>query len=343
MKKILFIFIVVVCFSKTASAQCSTAVNDAQKSCDKANIKDPLRLLTDMKDYLAKNDTGVATTVKKGIADVTTAKAQVDQFELDCAKKIKACIDSCVNIGEEQARTYCATGEPEKNRQAAKGASGNLSQILPALAQILASLGAGGGGDNTDPCANNPNLCKTDVAAKDQGSTFSNGGVRQSDGDSKFLEAGLNGNDVPAMGESAKPSYAQAGAAGSGSGSGAINAAALAGSVRPKANADGNQDNGIKAASSAAGGTMSGSRGGGGGFGGGSSSSSKGNSNPIASRLSIDNDERALADKAADNVLQARGVASDGPDGGVSHPLRSDNFQKIEKRIQTERNSLSEF
>jgi hypothetical protein len=60
--------------------------------------------------------------------------------------------------------------------------------------------------------------------------------------------------------------------------------------------------------------------------------------------VGIDGDGKAGSgvENAVDKALQARGLASGQP-GGISAAHAFDNFQKIEKRIQTERNKLAEL
>lgn len=334
-------------------ASCEEEAQAAQKACDKANIKDPLRTLAEMQPYLKKTGATVPG-VERGIKDTTAAKAQVDAFKLACANSINSCIKTCEGDSEarysandsaggksaEDAKNFCANGEPTQNQKAAEAGSGNMAEMLPALMQLLAGLKGDKGEDKGDLCSkelNNPQ-CKTDVAANTPTAPLTSN-ERTAKEDGSFLEAGMNGNDTPAMGERTAPSLAQ-GTPGIGGGSG-INSAGLAGGGgRSKGVAEGSADDKPKINLASAGG--------GGGAARssspmGGSSTNKGGGNPIASRTSIDADNRSGA-AAMDKALQARGLASEGGQlGGISAAHSFDNFQKIEKRIQVERNRLSEL
>ena len=55
----------------------------------------------------------------------------------------------------------------------------------------------------------------------------------------------------------------------------------------------------------------------------------------------IDGNDKGMA-AAVEKAVQQRGIASDGPAGGITGANSLDNFQKVEKRMQSERNNLNE-
>lgn len=337
-----------------AFADCESQRNKAINVCDKANIKDPLKLYSQLQAFLASNkDAGAAKTAEEGKAQASTAKTQVDQYQIECAVSWKNCVSVCdsearsyASAGDassaqaaQDSSKYCA-GEPKQNAEAAKTASMDMGQLIGGLGALLSAL-KGTGSESGDPCEKNSALCKTDTASQSPGATLSNNTTRQGSGET--FEQGLNTSDVPQMGEAAAPSLAQ-GTPGIGGGGG-INTAGMGGGPSrggkgvAEINADGTPKINLASAP------------GGGGKNGGSvtpsnpQSPSKGSGNPVASRVSIDGDSRnnstaALVDKA----MQSRGLASEnGQLGGVTAAHAFDNFQKVEKRIQNERNQLGEL
>ena len=57
--------------------------------------------------------------------------------------------------------------------------------------------------------------------------------------------------------------------------------------------------------------------------------------------VTIDGNDKGMA-AAVEKAVQQRGIASDGPAGGITGANSLDNFQKVEKRMQSERNNLNE-
>jgi len=53
-------------------------------------------------------------------------------------------------------------------------------------------------------------------------------------------------------------------------------------------------------------------------------------------------DQAQIEKTAVERAIQQRGIASEEPMGGITSANSLDNFQKIEKRMQTERNYLNE-
>ena len=83
---------------------------------------------------------------------------------------------------------------------------------------------------------------------------------------------------------------------------------------------------------------------GGGGGGGGSMAGGAGKSFGAAGPIThtpIDGNDKGMA-AAVEKAVQQRGIASDGPAGGITGANSRDNFQKVEKRMQSERNNLNE-
>lgn len=334
----------------SAVANCDQLRQQAEKDCDRAKIDDPLKLIADVQ-RMAKETNQQVTTIKAGQQNLGVAKVELKKFEARCYNSFKDCIRGCeaeANAayaandqasGNEAQRAgeYCKK-EPQENFQAAKQGGMDLGQAMQGLGALLTALGASGGGSEGDPCVTNPNRCAVDAATTSPGTTRSDS-ARQATGDGSVIEAAL-GNDEPATGEGAAPSLAQ-GTPGMGAGGG-INSAGMGGNApaRSRGVAELEDDGKPKINLASA------------GFGGGPkgspppmgpSSLGKGSSNPIASRTGIDADGKSISSQAMDKAMQARGLASgSGQMGGITAAHSLDNFQKIEKCIQNERNLLSE-
>jgi hypothetical protein len=303
---------------------------------------------------------GIMVPALKECTNVTLPKAYVDlqKYVERCESQRNSCISACeserdAQLAEqnqagaqnaENVRQYCESGQPKRNEDAGRQAGMNLQQLIPAIAGILASLGLGKG-DETKPlddCLSQPNQqkCRVDTATKGTDTpNTTTGSPRQTSGEDDFLNAGLNGNDMPMQGEPTAPNLATGSAGfggGGGMGMGMPGMGAPAGRSRsPEPEVDGSPKINLAGMSGGAAG-----RGGGSSMGGSLTPSKSGNS-AIASRTSIDGDGKAQG--VVEKALQARGIASEGPLGGVSAAHSLDNFQKIEKRIQSERNQLSEL
>lgn len=336
-----------------AIAACESDRQAALRICDENNIKEPLRLIEKIKLFAQEKDSGAVPSTEYAMTNSRLAGQALTDFEKKCYDSFTKCVRTCeqesqireANMDEagaqqaSQAAQECSA-EPQRNYQAAKKGNMDLSQIMPLLGALLGQL-KGSSGESTDPCEKNSALCKTDTAAQSPGATLSNNTTRQGTGET--FEQGLNPTDMPSMGEAAAPSLAQ-GTPGMGGGGG-INTAGMGGGPSrggrgvAEINADGTPKINLASAPGGAaksGGSLTPSN---------PQSPAKGSGNPIASRVSIDGDggpngTAALVNKA----MQARGVASEnGQVGGVTAAHAFDNFQKIEKRIQVERNHLGEL
>lgn len=333
-----------------AVANCEQLRQTAEKSCDQANIKDPLQLVADLQK-MAETSGQTVPTILASQTKLGGAQGQIAAFQKQCYTDFQNCIRGCqaeanaayaandAAAGNEAQRSgeYCKK-EPQQNYEAAKKGQMDIGQIMQGLGALLTALGAGGGDEPSDPCATNPDRCAVDTAAKSNGTSRS-GTTRQSTGDGGVLEAAL-GNDEPATGEGAAPSLAQ-GTPGMGGGAG-INSAGMggAGPARGRGVAEQEYD-GKPKINLASGGFGGGPKGGAPSLG--ASSLGKGSGNPIASRTGIDADGKSISSQAMENAMQARGLASgNGQMGGITAAHSLDNFQKVEKCIQNERNLLSE-
>jgi hypothetical protein len=208
---------------------------------------------------------------------------------------------------------------------------------LPGLVALLGQL-KGDGGASGDACLKDPSKCKVDVANTPPGTTLTDNTTRPA-GTGGFLDPALNTNDAPPAGETVDPSMAQFGQPPVGGGGAGFGGAGSGGPGRargiPEVNADGTPKINLNA-----GGVGGGKAG---GMQMGAASTNKGSGNPVASRVGIDAEGRGgSVGNAVDRALQARGLASGQP-GGISAAHAFDNFQKVEKRIQTERNQLAEL
>lgn len=350
------IFLILLFFANLDSAfaagSCQSARDTAFSDCDKKGIEEPLRLMQQIQSTVQQPGAGTVPGVELAIANTTTSTRQVSEFEAKCYKSFTSCVQTCqleaaqaqanlnpdAALQAQQAQKEC-NEQPAENLAAAKKAGLDLNQVLPLLTALLGQL-KGDGGASGDACAKDPAQCKVDSAADTPGATLAD--TTRSTTEGSFLDAGLNTNDAPAMGEKVDPSMAQFGQAPGGGGGGFGGGGSGGGpGGRGRGVAEVNADGTPKINFGANGG-------GGGGKNGGmpmsAASTSKGSGNPTASRVGID-DGRAGSNgvgNAVDKALQARGLASGQP-GGISAAHAFDNFQKIEKRIQTERNQLAEL
>ncbi len=350
------IFFIILFFANLDSAfaagSCQSARDAAFNDCDKKGIEEPLRLMEQINSTVQQPGAGTLPGVQLAIKNTATSSRQVTAFEATCYKSFTSCIQTCQQEAAQAQANADANGvqqaqqaekecneKPKENLAAAKKAGLDLNQVLPLLTALLGQL-KGDGGESGDACAKDPAKCKVDEAADTPGATLAN--TTRDAGDGSFLDAGLNPNDAPAMGEKVDPSMAQFGQSPGGGGGGMGGGGSGGGpGGRGRGVAEVNADGTPKINFGATGGGAGGKNG---GMQMGAASSSKSSGNPVASRVGID-DGRAGSNgvgNAVDKALQARGLASGQP-GGISAAHAFDNFQKIEKRIQTERNQLAEL
>ncbi len=350
------IFFIILFFANLDSAfaagTCDSARDAALKDCAEANVKDPKRLVEQMRALTNQTDVGIVSGLEQNIPAGQMAQQQLGTFAIKCAESFTNCQRVCqqtaaqeqANMNPEgvqaaqEANKQCSE-EPVQNHAAAEKAKMDLSQILPALISLLGQL-KGDSGETGDACAKDPAQCKVDTATDTPGATLAN--TTRSAGEGSFLDAGLNTNDAPPMGEKVDPSMAQFGQAPGGGGGGFGGGGSGGGpGGRGRGVAEVNADGTPKINFGATGGGAGGKNG---GMQMGASSINKGGGNPVASRVGIDDGSKGGngVSNAVDKALQARGLASGQP-GGISAAHAFDNFQKIEKRIQTERNKLAEL
>ena len=368
MKKIITIVLCIL-FVQKSFADCTAAKQSATDSCSAEKIRASQAAVTAAEQALAAATAaakaagvagpGPATTAQNAQLAATTAKAELETVLATCSESQKNCDTVCkeeqhmwestgMNPGPAQqaadSANYCKNEEPEENRRQGQQLSSNLGQTLLGLAGLLASLGLGQGGDSqtaaTD-CFTQPTApgCAVDTASTTPTATLASGTARESSG-SGFDTSALNTNDVPTSGTPVAPSYASATPGfGGGGGLPMMPSSSGASSGKPRSVAE-EPDGSPKI--NMPGGAAGGGRGGGGGGSGSGMANGKVVGNPAASRTGIDADKN-LTTAAAEKAMQVRGLASEGPVGGISSAHSLDNFQKVEKRIETERTQLSEL
>jgi len=365
---IAWILVYALAFPANVWADCTQKAQDADKKCDKndPNVKAAKEVYDYCNAQMAGSNVPKEPTVddKLKISDVKLteilkqckdgkmpeARAKLNEFIKNCSDAIEQCSQQCAAEQSDPVRgptattnkNKCENGTPAQTRDQAKMDLGQLLAVLAGLAALIMALM---GQDDEKPpeegevdCTKTPYdpKCRPDIAADDDPATFTTGEVRTRGGEGDFLDSNLSGQLPVATGTPAQASYSGL-PSGSGGGSGAagMGAAGAGGFGRgadKKAEGDGSPK--INLASTPGGG------GGGAGMGGGRGGAHPG-SGAVATRSGIDGNEKLAA--AVEKAVQQRGVASEGPMGGITAAHSLDNFQKVEKRIQSERNQLNEF
>jgi hypothetical protein len=345
---ILFLFLVKLDLANAQS--CDSAHRAALRDCDAAEIDEPLRFIKQVTMMKKNDEYGAVPVIETGLSNGEIARRQLKAFEKKCYESFTSCIKSCKQEAAEeqannnpqgaqqaqQAEQQCSE-KPAENHAAAKKAGLDLNQILPGLMSMLTAL-KGDGGAGGDACLRDPASCKVDAATNSQGTTLSDS--TRTDTPAGSLDSGLNPSDAPAMGEKVDPSLAQFGqGGGSGSGLGGVGSSSTPGG-RGRGVAEVNADGMPKINLNPLGGN-------GGGKSGGmpsmnTASSRKSSGNPQATRVSIDAEGKiGSVGNAVNKAMQARGLASEANEITAAHAF--DNFQKVEKRFQSERNKLAEL
>jgi hypothetical protein len=302
-------------------------------------------------------------SMREALTKSTEAQKLSAEYNQKCAAARKDCVDSCSadaadtmnppkQANGQAGQQYCE-GKPKENEEGSKGNSDALSQMLPLLMMALMARGqkppeaATNQLCSTDPtalaasAANNPqlaSLCGTIDKASTNDSSFADGTGRTAYGD-EYLGSGDLAQGIPAAGN---PAQAQlSGTLPGGGGAGGMAAASTGGGFA------GGSSSGKKGSDDGSKLNLASAPGGGGGGGGGSMAGMGGNSRPgpagaPPSRTPIDGPDKGMQ-AAVEKAAQQRGIASDGPAGGISGANSLDNFQKVEKRMQSERNNLSEL
>lgn len=364
MKKILTVLLCVAFVQKTY-ADCAAGKSRVDDLCDPARLQAPQAQLDATAAAVTNaqqngNGPGIGSSALQAQSAGATAKAQNEIIVANCIRARSACAQSCKTEQDNQEAMMnhvaaevaaenvkeCKSEQSESGKTVRQGQllSNNLGQTLLGLAALLASLGLGQGGDSpskSNDCITNPSGagCTVDTASNQPlPGTLVNGTGRESSSGG-YDTASLNTSDVPATGKAADPSYAS-GTPGFGGGGGLpmVPSSAAGGNSRGKTVAE--EPEGTPKINMPGGGA-------GGGRGGGVSTASAiggkpGSGNPAASHTGIDGD-KSLTAAAAEKALQVRGLASEGPLGGISSAHSLDNFQKVEKRFETERTQLSEL
>jgi hypothetical protein len=364
--KAIFIFLgtFLISFSLHAG-ECESAKSTADTSCDGEKLQEIKAQLAAAEAQIRATPgrQGSAQLTQTEIAQVEATLAKTGEFRANCVKAIEQCSNKCMlaaanasasgNIpqanADNAARDYCTQGKPQQVAEEAKKDEADMGKTLGGLAQLLSSLtGLIPKTDTaavTDECTvsatnsaatvkNNPN-CSTDVATTSSGTTFATGDYRAAKGVANASSA-LGSGDV-AMGTPAKQELAAASAGGGGSGSGAggSGAGGRGSGAGTGAAAGGKDDKALPSSNFGAGG------GGGKSASGGAGGSGKPGAPGQITRAAIDEDR--LMQAAVDKAMQQRGPASEGPPGGISGAFSLDNFIKVEKRMQNERNQLNEL
>lgn len=192
-------------------------------------------------------------------------------------------------------------------------------------------------------CQQDPknSACTVDKA-NTTGSQFASGEFRSANGTAS-TDGSLASTDGPPLGTPASSSGSGGGSSGGGMGGfgGSLGVASAGGRGSSAKSSKNAEFDGTPKINLSGGGYGSGGGGGGGsGYGGNGHGSGSGNT-ATASRSGLEHDEQVgkIATAAQERI---RGPASNEPMGGVSSVYYLDNFTKIEKRIQSERNNLTE-
>lgn len=365
-----FLFMIIfLMFSFSASAQqCKQDKENAKKSCS----ENELNALKAQLDAVKVTGDGVAKTGENAEQNLKETKDGLGKFSAACDAAIKKCSESCQSDADkarnnaqmarsqvppdegtaqyqdteakrnDEAKKYCITDEPKKTSDKAKAQQADASKMLGELGKMLAAL-MGQKNKDQNPQQQRDQSCNgtkagtgecVSVASKTSGD-FATGSARAAEG------KGTLSNDQLATAEASKGTpgkleYSKGfGSGGGSSGSGLGGFGGGPSTASTKGKEDPKEGQRINFGS----GTASGGGGGRGSFGSGGGAYNNGNT-ASSSRSSESMDKQVLL--TAEKALQARGMASDGPLGGITAAHSFDNFIKVEKRIQAERNGLYE-
>ena len=356
MKTLFFVIPFSLYLNANASGQCQQAKATAKRDCSPAMLEQARVALDGGSAAISGTGQGAANTTRDSISSVQAAMAQSNIDSAKCKKSIETCSTQCNQQAQQEnaqmqaalaqqslaAAKECTQGEPQRNLQAAKKNEMDMSKMLAALMQLLAALMGQDKGQNPQTAAQDTSCRGTGAgtaactqAANNTTSDFTTGGYRDGEGAAGEGDLAMAAND-PAAGTAKGLEYSK-GFGGGGAGGGGM---AGAGGISPsssRARDDIGKDNSprINFGAGAGGGGSGGGRGGG---GGGPMMANHNNAPSTKSSEGIDKQVQIAADKA----LQARGLASDGPLGGITGAHSLDNFTKVERRINAERNGLRE-
>jgi hypothetical protein len=280
-----------------------------------------------------------------------------------CKSARESCVSSCgADAGDvtnppkaqagQQGQQYCE-GEPKENEKAASDNGNMLSQMLPLLMMALMAKGQQPSQETKDQlCSTDASALGTNAASNAQlaalcgsidkaavnDSAYADGAGRTAYGD-EYMGSGDLAQGIPAEGKPAQAQLSSSlpGGGGAGGGMGAASAGGGFASGRDSGKKSGDDGSKLNLASGPGGGG-----GGGGSMAGMGGSAKPGPAGAPPSRTAIDGPDRSMQ-AAIEKAAQQRGIASDGPAGGITGANSLDNFQKVEKRMQSERNNLSEL
>jgi hypothetical protein len=365
--KNIFIFISAFLVSVSLHAnQCESAKSEADTKCDAQELAGVKAAIDaeDAKFRAAHGMSGSAEMTEAQMAQVQDAIVKTGEFKGKCVQAIRQCSDKCkMQQAEDQSRNdqagaanaqrngdYCTKGKPQQVAEKAEKDQGDMSKTLGALAQLLSALTgmmkpSDPAAEKTDECtvsatntaamvAANTN-CSTDVATASAGTTYATGDYRAAKGNAS--SSNPLGTGEVGIGTASQPTYAPSGSSGGGGGSSGGGGFGGRMGTASANSPSGGKDEKLLPSSNFGGGGGGGGRSASGGGGGSSKPSAYGQ----ITKSSVD-DERQMQ-LAVDKAMQQRGPASDGPPGGISGAFSLDNFMKVEKRIQNERNQLNEL
>jgi len=382
MKKQFIVFTLSILFiapAAFAGANCQQQKQQTDQACDKKHTDQAKKMLGDCQALMGV-DTGGLTgksltpTVNECLEKkMPGSSAILQEFVQNCSQARQQCKDGCNSdmaqdsqpIGgnpaeaakDQQTQQYCDSGKPKQNEDDAKKGQGDIGQAMAALAQMLAALGNKPTQQAQQQMCGTPTASGTSTGTTDTGlqatspalQAYCQGTIdKASNNDSSFADGaarvGAGTDDGSGTGDLATgqvqpgtpASQEQLSSSPGGMMGGGMMAPASSGgpsglgSTGKKSDGEGSKI-GIASA---------GSGGGGGGSMAGGAGKAFGAAGPIT-HSPIDGNDKGMA-AAVEKAAQQRGIASDGPAGGITGANSLDNFQKVEKRMQSERNNLNE-
>lgn len=366
--KISFILILsLVLVSGQVQATCQPDRDDVAKKCDKSQLDEIKQALAKARTEVQNGSGGTVVNTQRAQDELKSAIAKNAAFQKECGAAIQKCSDNCRGAatqaqaaqdipGYNQAQeniNYCTnpSEEPTKAKEESKTAGTDMGSVLAGLGQLLAALTGLMQPDTpeeelaqADICtpsatrsaaiiAADP-TCSTDMAAASTAGSFANGDYRAKSGltsaNNLAAEGPVTAGAAGKVSLSSPGSGTRAGAFAGGSGFGGSGGSYGRGG-------DGGKDAGKVAANNFGGGSGGGGKGGG-GFGAKTAAAGRSTNN----KGFVTEDKKQVA-SVVNKAMAQRGPASVGPMGGISGALSLDNFTKVEKRIESERNNLNEL
>jgi hypothetical protein len=352
----LFILTSLMMANSAYAGGCNSKKQKAEKSCSKETLTKYEAQLQAVEKGIAGK--GAGFVAEGSYLSLGEQKAALDRDIAECKSDRTSCKDTCQQeASQKRAQMQDASNEDnnkkvcekdlKENEDKAKKTSGGMEEAMKALAALMQALGMGDKGEETankEPetplCTREPNNpeCTVDKSTADA-ATFTSGEFRKDDSGS-FADGNLERGEDPAFGAPASQAGGSGGASGAAGSVGAMGTASSGGGKGGSDSSKKSEDDGSPKINLASSGSYGGGGGGRGGGSGGGGNGSKGSS-VTASRTSLDGDRQAGKIAAAAEE-RLRGPASNEPMGGISSVYYLDNFTKVEKRIQNERNTLLE-